>query len=387
MQLESAIKLKYIENRITDGVVNMNLRGVIGQDIDSKEFVNEINFIANHTDIKTINVRINSPGGNVFAGMDIWSAIYNNPDVEINTIVVGVAASIAGVISQAGRKREAFSFSRLMIHDVSFNGLTAESTNITEDEKTRLLHFRDMIAEVLASRSNLSKEEVLALMVNKETWLKAGDAFNKGFFSNVIPVAEEGKADTSNALDMYNYFENKLNLENRKMKDLFNVLNISEDATEEVAVEAVNSLSGKIEELTTELNASKEENEALKEENTTLKGDAEQAKAEKIENYVSEKIEKGVFDEKDKATLIEEASNNFDLFKKTVESIKLSGHVNVLENLEPETEEGGTELNPENKTFSELDKNDPDTLEKIRKENFEEYSNLYEAQFGTKPRQ
>jgi len=397
VEVQQSVKLNYVENSMEDGVLWMSIRGVIGDDFRTDFFINDLEYITNFMpEIHTVNVKINSPGGSVFAGMDLWGAIYKHPRLTINTIVVGVAASIAGVISQAGSNREAYSFSSMMIHDVSIAGLEEDDPRVSENDKKMLRQFRDMIAEVLSARSKMTKEEVIDLMVGKETWLKAGEAKDKGFFDNVIEVAEEEEEiDVSNALKAYKYFENKLNQVPNKqiqMKQLFNKLGLNESASEDKAIDAVNGLQSKVENLTAEANTHKEENETLKADNAVL---AEKVKAfedAEIANFVEEQIEAGKFDENQKETLIANATKDFEAFKAMSNAVK-PAHVDVSKVLD--NKKGGeapagdgslkTDLNTEGKTFSELDKNNPELLNRIRVENHDEYVNLYEKQFGVRP--
>ena len=54
--------------------------------------------LKNLGDVKTINLHINSPGGSVFEGIDIYNMLKQNK-AHINVYVDGLAASIASVIA------------------------------------------------------------------------------------------------------------------------------------------------------------------------------------------------------------------------------------------------------------------------------------------------
>ena len=64
---------------------------------------------------KTINVHINSLGGDVFDGIAIYNTLLQNP-ATINIIIEGVAASIASVIAMAGDKVSMFETAMFMVH-------------------------------------------------------------------------------------------------------------------------------------------------------------------------------------------------------------------------------------------------------------------------------
>jgi len=79
-------------------------------------FVQELNRLA--AKYPRIHVRINSPGGEIFHGSAIVTAI-RNCTAEVHTWIDGVAASMAGVIWMAGKKRHMAKNGMLMIHSAS----------------------------------------------------------------------------------------------------------------------------------------------------------------------------------------------------------------------------------------------------------------------------
>ena len=81
----------------------IHIYGSIGYDwwtdsgITAKWFINELNAIKASGE-KDVNVRINSPGGDVFEGIAIYNAILNS-DLNINTIIDGIAYSMGAIIA------------------------------------------------------------------------------------------------------------------------------------------------------------------------------------------------------------------------------------------------------------------------------------------------
>lgn len=80
------------------------------------QFVKELNELAKK--YSTIHLRINSPGGEIFHGAAIVSAIQNCP-AEIHTWNDGVCASMAAIIWMAGKKRHMAKNAMLMLHSAS----------------------------------------------------------------------------------------------------------------------------------------------------------------------------------------------------------------------------------------------------------------------------
>ena len=69
-----------------------------GDEVTPKEFKAGLESLG---DIETLNIYINSPGGDVFAGQTIYS-ILKRHNAHKNIYVDGLAASIASVIAMAG---------------------------------------------------------------------------------------------------------------------------------------------------------------------------------------------------------------------------------------------------------------------------------------------
>ena len=107
--------LKFIVNQ-TETTAEMLIYNNIGSDGTSgQRFAEELKFLESFG-LNEIKVRINSGGGSVLDGFAIFTAIYNSP-MNVNTYVDGIAASMAGVIAMAGKKRYMVDFGKIMVHD------------------------------------------------------------------------------------------------------------------------------------------------------------------------------------------------------------------------------------------------------------------------------
>ena len=67
---------------------------------------------------KKIDVRINSNGGDVYAGIAIFNA-FRNSEADITIYVDAIAASMASVIALCGKPVKMSRYARLMLHSVS----------------------------------------------------------------------------------------------------------------------------------------------------------------------------------------------------------------------------------------------------------------------------
>lgn len=168
---------QYITN-VSKDRAEINLFDEIGNGgISGQAFADEIQ-ILNNFGVKEIHININSPGGSIIEGFSIFSAIRNS-EVEVHTHIVGIAASMAGVIAMAGAKITMVDFGKLMIHNPS------GSSDPNENEQNALDSLKDSLLTIFKNRTKKSKSELSDIMDN-ETWLNAKDALNGGFIDEIV---------------------------------------------------------------------------------------------------------------------------------------------------------------------------------------------------------
>ena len=127
-----------------------------------------------------VDVYINSGGGDIFAGSEIYSA-FKGYKGQVNIHVVGVAASAASVIALAG-KSDISPTAMIMVHNVSGG---AEGDYHTMDKTSDVLQTANKaIAAAYITKTGMSEKDVLAMM-DKETWLTAQQAVDKGLIDAV----------------------------------------------------------------------------------------------------------------------------------------------------------------------------------------------------------
>ncbi|CAC6808462.1 TPA: Clp protease ClpP [Staphylococcus aureus] len=124
-----------------------------------------------------IDVIINSGGGDVYSGSEIYTSLKTYPG-KVNIKIVGVAASAASVIAMAGDHIEISPTAQMMIH----NAWTMAMGDINEMQKTvdMLDGVNRGIANAYINKTGKTEDEILSLM-NKETWFNAQDAVEHGF--------------------------------------------------------------------------------------------------------------------------------------------------------------------------------------------------------------
>lgn len=148
---------------------------------------------------KTINLRINSPGGSVFEGLTVASRLRDH-SARVNVTVDGVAASIASVVAMAGDQVAMARGSQMMIHNPS--GLVLGGSKDMRDFADVLDKLaRDSIASAYMGKAGGSAEDWLARM-EAETWLAPSDALGLGL-ADVADVPE--RPEDRKAFDLAAY--------------------------------------------------------------------------------------------------------------------------------------------------------------------------------------
>lgn len=153
-----------------------------GDEVTPKEFKADLDSLG---EIDTLNIYINSPGGDVFAGQTIHSMLKRHK-AQKNVYIDGLAASIASVIVMAGDTIFMPKNAMMMIHNPWTIGIgnAADFRKLAED----LDKIRESLIAAYENHSALLREEIIKLM-DEETWLTAEECLEYGF----CDVVEEEK--------------------------------------------------------------------------------------------------------------------------------------------------------------------------------------------------
>jgi ATP-dependent Clp protease protease subunit len=170
-----------------------------------------------------IEVIIMSPGGSVVAGNAIIAALQGS-GVTIHTRVIGMAASMAAVISQIGDVREIDSDALFKLHFAAV-GTTGRGTKEDHIKAAELLDgVNDMLLKKLKN-TKLRKRDLVKLM-SEDRALLAEEAYNFGFFDHLTEPLKAVALITNNS-----------NMETVKQKGIISqaksLLGFSEPASEE----------------------------------------------------------------------------------------------------------------------------------------------------------
>lgn len=130
-----------------------------------------------------IDVYINSGGGEIFAGSEIYTTLRELSETRnVNIYITGLAASAASVIAMAAHSAISPT-AQMMVHCVSMitAGNHAELTRVAEE----LREADRAMCRAYMDKSGMSEEEALALM-DAETWLSATKAVELGLVDEIM---------------------------------------------------------------------------------------------------------------------------------------------------------------------------------------------------------
>lgn len=161
----------------------IQLYGPIGASIWSDgitlaEFSADLKALAN---VATIDIRINSDGGDVFEGRAMYNLLVQHK-AKKTVYVDGLAASIASLIAMSGNEIVMGDGAFMMIHQ-PWGGAVG-----TADDMRRTADLLDSVnvtlVDTYTARTGMKRDEVMALVV-AETWMPADEAVEKGFADKV----------------------------------------------------------------------------------------------------------------------------------------------------------------------------------------------------------
>lgn len=163
-------------------------------------FVDQLNSIT----APKITVYLNSPGGEVFDGIAIHTALAMSK-AHVTTFVTGVAASAASFIAMAGDTIKMARNATMMIHDAS--GLAWGNAETMRSEADLLDKLSDNIADMYAMQAGGDAADWRAAM-KRETWYTGREALDAGLIDEItepdVPQEETGPANRL-SLALFNY--------------------------------------------------------------------------------------------------------------------------------------------------------------------------------------
>lgn len=192
-----------MHNNLVPIVVEQTNRGERSYDIFSRLLKDRIIFLSGEIDSVTANLTIaqmlflemenpdadimlyiNSPGGEITAGMAIYDTM-RYLKCEVSTICVGMAASMAAVLLSSGAKgkRKALPNAEVMIHQ-PLGGTQGQATDIAIHAE-RILKMKQKLNQILAENTGKRLSEI-ERDVERDHFLTADEAKEYGLIDEII---------------------------------------------------------------------------------------------------------------------------------------------------------------------------------------------------------
>lgn len=196
-----------MQNNLVPMVIEQTNRGERSYDIFSRLLKERIIILSNQVDHasaslimaqllfleaedpnKDIQFYINSPGGEVSSGLMVYDTIqYIKSDVQ--TICMGMAASMGAVLLAAGTKGKRFILpnAEVMIHQPS-GGVQGQASDI-EITAEHIIKTRNRLNQILAERTG-QPLEIIEIDTDRDRWLDAEEAVEYGIVDHVMESRE-----------------------------------------------------------------------------------------------------------------------------------------------------------------------------------------------------
>ena len=136
-----------------------------------------------------IQMYINSPGGQVYAGMAIYDTMRMIPN-KISTVAVGVAASFGTVLLASGSKGQRYALPHATIHmHQPLGGAQGQASDI-EIQAREILRLKERLNEILAEATGQSVETIIS-DTERDFYMSAEEAVNYGLVDKVLETPEK----------------------------------------------------------------------------------------------------------------------------------------------------------------------------------------------------
>ena len=134
---------------------------LVGQ-IDQRmamDFIPAMSILANEQ--RDVDIIINSPGGEVSAGLVIYDVLQSYPR-NITMYCTGLAASMAAVILASGQKGRRFILphSKVMIHEPLISGGMGGSATTIEKTAQTILETKEILSKILSHHTGKTVEQI-----------------------------------------------------------------------------------------------------------------------------------------------------------------------------------------------------------------------------------
>ena len=140
---------------------------------------------------KDIQIYINSPGGQIYAGMAIYDTM-QLVRAPVSTIAVGVTASFGTLLLTAGHKGKRYALPHATIHmHQPLGGAQGQATEI-EIQAREILRLREELNQIMAHHTGQPVERI-AEDTERDRYMTAEQAKEYGLVDEVLAAAQRSK--------------------------------------------------------------------------------------------------------------------------------------------------------------------------------------------------
>lgn len=184
-----------------------------------------------------INVVINSTGGDVWSGSEIYTSLKEHQG-HVTVKIVGIAASAASFIACAGDTVKMSPTGQFMIHNAAFIN---QGDHQAMSKGAEVLQVTDeSIRNAYKLKTHLDDEQLIEMM-DKETWLNARQAKECGFVDEVMFDDNLSLVATAGNMLSADVIEN-MRQKMKADKEVFEV-RLSEEQIQEIVNETIQQLN------------------------------------------------------------------------------------------------------------------------------------------------
>ena len=150
--------------------------------------VAELLYLSSEDSEAPIQMYVNSPGGQVYAGLAIYDTMQMIPN-PISTLAVGMTASFGTVILTAGTKGQRYALPNATIHlHQPLGGAQGQASDI-EIQAREILRLKDHINDILALHTDQTKKAIEG-DTNRDFYMDAKGAVEYGLVDKVMEIPE-----------------------------------------------------------------------------------------------------------------------------------------------------------------------------------------------------
>ncbi len=159
------------------------LSGEINAEV-ANSVIAQMLFLEGKDNSKDICLYINSPGGEIDAGLAIYDTM-NYIKCDVSTICVGLCASMAAILLGGGEKGKRFALknSKIMIHQ-PLGGVKGQASDI-KIVADQILKTRNLINEILAKETGRTRAKIEE-DTNRDYYLTSTEALEYGIIDKVL---------------------------------------------------------------------------------------------------------------------------------------------------------------------------------------------------------